>query len=138
MNVPPRLALDLDLVAATGGILAGIAQRMADDVALLDATVTGSGNPWGGDESGGAFAPAYQAILGHAMGALGSYVQQMGDAALSLTLQARSLAEADALAASSLSPSSLGSSSLDPSSLASSSSGSSLLGSSSFDRILES
>jgi hypothetical protein len=101
MNVP--LKLDLDLLAETGGALAGIAQRMADDMAVLDATVAGPAGPWGDDEGGGAFALAYQAILGHAIGALGSYVQQMGDAALSLTLQARSMAEVDSSSATSLS-----------------------------------
>ncbi|MEU4691748.1 hypothetical protein [Actinoplanes sp. NPDC023714] len=97
MNV--RMHLDPDAVAATGSTLAGIAQRMAEDVAVLDATVAGPGNPWGADESGSAFAVAYQAILGHALGALGSYVSQMGDAALGLTMQARSIAAADSSSA---------------------------------------
>ncbi|MEU8237315.1 hypothetical protein AB0C07_03615 [Actinoplanes missouriensis] len=101
MNVQMRM--DPDAVAATGSTLAGIAQRMASDVAELDATVAGAANPWGEDESGSAFALAYQAILGHALGALGSYVQQMGDAAVSLTLQARAVATADHTAASELS-----------------------------------
>ena len=101
MNVQMRL--DPDAVAATGSTLAGIAQRMASDVSELEGTVTGAASPWGEDESGSAFAVAYQAILGHALGALGSYVQQMGDAALSLTLQARAVAAADASAASALS-----------------------------------
>ncbi|BAL93018.1 hypothetical protein AMIS_77980 [Actinoplanes missouriensis 431] len=102
MNVQMRM--DPDAVAATGSTLAGIAQRMASDVAELDATVAGPANPWGEDESGSAFALAYQAILGHALGALGSYVQQMGDAAVSLTMQARAVATADLTAASEFSP----------------------------------
>ncbi|WP_229067764.1 hypothetical protein [Actinoplanes sp. DH11] len=97
-----RLHLDPAAIAAAGSTLAGVAQRMAADVAELESTVAGPGNPWGDDESGSAFAVAYQAVLGHALGALGSYVQQMGDAALSLTLQARAVESADAEAAASL------------------------------------
>ena len=91
-----------DTVAAAGGALAGIAQRMADDVAELETTVHGAGNPWGDDESGTAFAVAYQSILGQALGALGSYVQQVGDAALNLAAQARAMADTDAETAASL------------------------------------
>ncbi|BBH65122.1 hypothetical protein ACTI_18070 [Actinoplanes sp. OR16] len=98
MNV--RLHLDPDAVAATGSTLAGIAQRMASDVSLLEGTVAGAGNPWGADESGSAFALAYQAVLGHALGALGSYVSQMGDAAVALTMQARAVVTADSDSAS--------------------------------------
>ncbi|WP_433827591.1 hypothetical protein ACQP2E_37025 [Actinoplanes sp. CA-015351] len=89
------IVFDTDVVVSAGSALAGVAQRMADDVAVLENTVAGSGNPWGDDESGSTFAIAYQAVLGHALGALGSYVQQMGDAALSLTLQAHAVASAD-------------------------------------------
>ncbi len=100
MNV--QLRIDPETVAASGRALAGVAQRMADDVAVLEATVTGPGNPWGDDESGGVFALAYQAVLGHALQALGSYVQEMGEAALDLTLHARAVAETDATSAAAL------------------------------------
>ncbi|MEU4420036.1 hypothetical protein AB0F81_05385 [Actinoplanes sp. NPDC024001] len=100
--VSVRLHLDAQTVAAAGGALAGIAQRMADDVALLENTVHGPGNPWGDDESGTAFAVAYQAVLGHALTALGSYVQQVGDAALTLAVQARALTGTDAESAAAL------------------------------------
>ena len=100
--VSVRLQLDPDSVAAAGGALAGVAQRMADDVAVLENTVHGAGDPWGDDEGGSAFALAYQAVLGHALGALGSYVQQMGDAALTLAAQAREMAAADTESAAAL------------------------------------
>lgn len=103
--VSVRLHLDPQSVAATGRTLAGVAQRMAADVAELEATVAGPASPWGEDETGSAFAAAYQAVLGHALGALGSYVQQMGDAALALTLQARAVTAADQAAASEISAS---------------------------------
>jgi hypothetical protein len=100
MNV--RLKLDPENVAAAGSALAGVAQRMADDVAVLEATVAGAGNPWGDDDSGSVFALAYQAVLGHALQALGSHVQQMGEAALDLHLQARAIASADLAGAADL------------------------------------
>ncbi|SDT75361.1 hypothetical protein [Actinoplanes derwentensis] len=100
MNV--RLKLDPESVADSGRALAGVAQRMADDIAVLETTVHGSGNPWGSDESGGLFAVAYQEILGHALQALGSYVQEMGEAALTLTETARAVAATDNTAASTL------------------------------------
>ncbi|MFC7530399.1 hypothetical protein [Actinoplanes sp. GCM10030250] len=98
-----RLQMDPESVAAAGRALAGVAQRMAEDVAALETTVLGAGNPWGGDESGSAFAMAYQGVLGHALGALGSYVQQVGDAAVTLALQARSVGEVDSSSAASIS-----------------------------------
>lgn len=97
-----RVQLDPDSVAAAGGALAGVAQRMADDVAVLETTVHGAAHPWGEDESGTVFAVAYQSVLGHALRALGSYVQQMGDAALTLSMQARAMAQIDTDAAAAL------------------------------------
>ncbi|HWS32878.1 MAG TPA: hypothetical protein VN408_09060 [Actinoplanes sp.] len=97
-----RLKFDPEAVAASGRTLAGIAQQMADDVAVLETTVHGAGNPWGTDESGGLFAVAYQQILGHALQALGSYVQEMGEAAVTLTETARAVATTDNAAAVSL------------------------------------
>ena len=97
-----RLKLDPESVAASGRALAGIAQRMADDVTALESTVAGPDNPWGGDESGSVFALAYQGVLGHALQALGTYVREMGEAALTLTAQARAIAATDAFSAASL------------------------------------
>ncbi|MDI6105000.1 hypothetical protein QLQ12_41090 [Actinoplanes sp. NEAU-A12] len=105
MNV--RLKLDPDVVAAAGSALAGVAQRMADDVAVLEGTVAGPGSPWGEDESGGVFALAYQAVLGHALQALGSHVQQIGEAALGLHAQASAIASTDASSAADLTASSV-------------------------------
>ncbi|KHD72413.1 hypothetical protein MB27_38755 [Actinoplanes utahensis] len=79
-----------------------MAQQMADDVTALESTVAGPDNPWGGDESGSVFALAYQGVLGHALQALGSYVQEMGEAALTLTAQARAIAATDTFSAASL------------------------------------
>jgi hypothetical protein len=100
MNV--RVKLDPQIVAAAGSALAGIAQRMADDLGALETTVAGPDSPWGADESGSMFALAYQSVLGHALQALGSHVQQLGEAALDLHTQARSIAAVDAEAAAGL------------------------------------
>ena len=66
--------------------------------AALENTVHGAGVAWGDST----FAPLYQAVLGHALGALGSYVQQVGDAALNLAVLAGSVTAADAVSAASL------------------------------------
>ncbi|GAA1597877.1 hypothetical protein [Actinoplanes couchii] len=107
MNFPEaamseQLKVDPDAVAESGRTLAGIAQRMADDVAVLEATVHGPGNPWGEDESGSLFAVAYQQVLGHALQALGSYVQEVGEAAVTLTETARAVAATDDAAATAI------------------------------------
>ncbi|WP_433792497.1 hypothetical protein [Actinoplanes sp. CA-252034] len=96
------MQVDPQTVAAAGSALAGIAQRMADDIAALENTVAGPAAPWGDDESGGVFALAYQSVLGHALQALGSHVQQIGDAAVGLHHQARAIAAADAEAGAEL------------------------------------
>jgi hypothetical protein len=103
MNV--RVQVDPQTVAAAGSALAGIAQRMADDIAALETTVAGPAAPWGDDENGSMFAVAYQAVLGHALQALGSHVQQIGEAALDLHTQARAIAAVDDEAAAGLSAS---------------------------------
>ncbi|MEU8657257.1 hypothetical protein [Actinoplanes philippinensis] len=90
---------DPQTMAAAGSALAGIAQRMADDIAALENTVAGPASPWGDDENGSVFALAYQAVLGHALQALGSHVQQIGEAALGLHTQARAITGTDAEAA---------------------------------------
>ncbi|MEV6306283.1 hypothetical protein AB0M02_43215 [Actinoplanes sp. NPDC051861] len=96
------LRVDPDALTAVSSELAGIAKRMADDVAALEATVAAPGAPWGADEGGSAFGVAYQGVLGHALTALGSYVQQVGQAAVGLAVQARSVAMTDASSAASL------------------------------------
>ena len=86
-------------LAAAASSLAQTAEQMADAVTQLRAAVTGSGNPWGGDETGTVFAGAYTAVLGHALDALGSYVEQVGYAAAALSQQARETAQSDRAAA---------------------------------------
>lgn len=92
-----RLSIDPESLAGSGRALASVAQRMADDLAVLETTVHGTGNPWGTDENGSVFAVAYQAVLGHALQALGTYVQEMGEAAVTLTATAHAVAANDTL-----------------------------------------
>jgi len=87
-----------DSLLAAGQTLARVAEQMADDVTHLQTAVT-SGNPWGGDETGTLFSGIYNAVLGHALDSLSSYVEQTGYAAAALVQQARETAEADASAA---------------------------------------
>jgi hypothetical protein len=81
-----------------GRTLAQVAGQMADDVTHLQTAVT-SGNPWGGDETGTVFAGVYNAVLGHALEALASYVEQTGYAAAALVQLAQDAVETDASAA---------------------------------------
>jgi hypothetical protein len=97
-----QLRIDPESVAAAGRELAGVAQRMADDVARLESTVGGSSNPWGGDEAGGVFAVAYRAVVVTAMDAFGSYTEQVGFAAANLVMEARAVSAADADSAAAL------------------------------------
>ncbi|MFI1990716.1 hypothetical protein [Actinoplanes sp. NPDC020271] len=97
-----QLRVDPESVAAAGRDLAGIAQRMADDVASLETAVGAASDPWGADETGSTFALAYRAVRDLALDAMGSYTEQVGFAAATLMMQARSVAAADAANASSL------------------------------------
>ncbi|GLW27429.1 hypothetical protein [Actinoplanes regularis] len=96
MVTGPLLRIDPESVAAAGRDLAGVAQRMADDVAELETVVGGASGPWGGDEAGSVFALAYRAVVDVALEALGSYTEQVGFAAATLVLQARTVAAEDA------------------------------------------
>jgi uncharacterized protein YukE len=86
-------------LSAAGSSLAQTGAQMADAVTGLQAAVTGSGNPWGGDEAGTMFSAVYAVVLGNALDALGSYVEQVGYAAVALSRQAREVAAADENAA---------------------------------------
>lgn len=83
---------------AAGQALARVAEQMADDVTHLQTAVT-SGNPWGGDETGTLFSGIYNAVLGHTLDSLSSYVEQTGYAAAALVQQAREAVETDTSAA---------------------------------------
>jgi uncharacterized protein YukE len=82
-------------LSAAASSLARTGQEMADAVTGLQAAVTGSGNPWGGDEAGTMFSAVYGLVLGNALEALSSYVEQVGFAAMALSQQAREVAAAD-------------------------------------------
>ncbi|WP_328468026.1 hypothetical protein OHA21_50640 [Actinoplanes sp. NBC_00393] len=97
-----QVRLDPDSVAAAGRELAGRAQQMIDENAALENAVAGSGSPWGGDEAGSVFGLAYQAVVGEAFEAFASYTEQVGFAAATLVMQARSAAETDDANAASL------------------------------------
>ncbi|MFC3990914.1 hypothetical protein [Actinoplanes siamensis] len=97
-----RLRIDPDSVAAAGRDLAGVARRMADDLGTLETAVGASSSPWGADEAGSVFGLAYRAAADLALEAIGSYTEQVGFAAATLIVQARSVVAEDAAAASDL------------------------------------
>jgi hypothetical protein len=81
--------------------MAACAEDLANQVNALQSTVT-TGNPWGADEQGSMFGALYNAVLGHALEALGSHVDQLGEAAAGLATMANSTKEVDAGAAAHL------------------------------------
>jgi hypothetical protein len=99
---PGQLRLDPESVAAAGRDLAGVAQRMADDLGQLERAIGGSPNPFGGGETGGVVSMAYQAVVATALDAIGSYTEQVGFAAATLVMEARAVAAEDAEGAASL------------------------------------
>ena len=93
------MEIDPESLATAGTRLADLVEQMADDAAHLESAVTGSGAPWGGDETGTLFASLYAVVLGHALESLGSYIEQVGYAAAGLAVQAQQVRESDAAAA---------------------------------------
>ena len=93
-----QIDIQPESLQAAGQTLAQLADQMADDVTQLQTAVT-SDNPWGGDETGTLFSGIYNAVLGHTLEALGSYVEQTGYAAAALVQQAQEAVETDASAA---------------------------------------
>lgn len=92
--------IDPQSLAKAGSALATIADTMASELQQLESAVTGSGNPWGADETGTIFSAIYMKVLSHAMDSLASYVEQIGYAGAGLARHARAHAEHDAAAAS--------------------------------------
>jgi hypothetical protein len=89
-------------LATAGQTLAHLAEEMAGAVTQLESAVTGSGNPWGNDETGTLFSGIYNAVLGHTLESLGTYVEQVGYAAAALARQAQETAAADSTAAANI------------------------------------
>ena len=92
--------IDPQALARSGSALASIAQAMGSDLQQLESAVTGSGNPWGGDETGTIFSAIYVKVLTHAIESLASYVEQVGYAGAGLVRHAQAHAEHDTAASS--------------------------------------
>jgi hypothetical protein len=84
-----RLDVDPEQLWRAGADLGAQAEQMGSELAGVRATVTGSGNPWGGDEQGSLFGQLYTAALGTALETLSSYVDQVGYAGFALMQHAR-------------------------------------------------
>lgn len=82
-----------------GADLGAQAEQMGSELAGWQSTVTGSGNPWGGDEQGSLFGQLYTAVLGTALETLSSYVDQVGYAGFALMQHARADVQTDNAAA---------------------------------------
>jgi hypothetical protein len=97
--VSGSIDIDPQSLVRAGSTLASVTEQMATALQQLQSTVTGSGNPWGGDEQGTLFAGIYGAVLGHALESIDSYVEQMGYAAVGLSQQAHAIVHVDNAAA---------------------------------------
>ena len=93
-----QIRVQPESLLTAGSSLARTAGEMADAVTHLQGAVIGN-NPWGGDETGTMFAGIYKVVLGHALKALGSYVEQVGYAGAALVQQAQEVVGSDAAAA---------------------------------------
>lgn len=93
-----QIDIQPESLQTAGSSLAQTAEQMADAVTHLQSAVT-SNNPWGGDETGTLFSGIYTAVLTHALDALGSYVEQVGYAAVALSQQAKDAVATDSAAA---------------------------------------
>ncbi|HEY3631744.1 MAG TPA: hypothetical protein VGL21_12625 [Jatrophihabitantaceae bacterium] len=82
-------------LTGAGTHLTELGQQMMTGLQGLLDTVTGSGNPWGGDEQGTLFAGIYGLVLGKAIEAIGSHVQQVGQAGAGLTQQAELMSKTE-------------------------------------------
>jgi len=80
---------------SAGSHLTELGQQMMNGLQDLQNTVTGSGNPWGGDEQGTLFAGIYAMVLGKAIEAIGSHVQQVGQAGAGLAQQAELMSKTE-------------------------------------------
>jgi hypothetical protein len=88
--------VETDSLREVGAHLSRLAEQMVAGLDDLHATVTGSGNPWGGDEQGTIFAQLYGAVLTKAIEALDSQVQQVAYAGAGLTRQAETYEQTEA------------------------------------------
>jgi uncharacterized protein YukE len=85
--VTGQVDVDPEALRQAGADLGQLAEQMRTELGRLQSTVTGSGNPWGGDEQGTLFGQVYGLALGKALEALDSYVEQVGYAGYGLMRQ---------------------------------------------------
>jgi hypothetical protein len=86
--------VDPQLLGQAASVLDGCGRELASALQGLQAMVTAD-NPWGADEPGTVFGAAYAAVLGHALGVYASHVEQLGQAAGSLSTWAGTVVEVD-------------------------------------------
>ncbi|MFI7221433.1 WXG100 family type VII secretion target [Micromonospora maritima] len=75
------IEVDVVTLRAAARTIRGGGERLTGEVQRLQGTVSGSGNPWGGDEAGTVFGMAYTEVLQHALDAYASMADQLMDVA---------------------------------------------------------
>ncbi|MFI7074306.1 hypothetical protein COO58_05710 [Micromonospora sp. WMMA1996] len=75
------IEVDVVTLRSAARTIRGGGERLAGEVQRLQGTVSGSGNPWGGDEAGSIFGMAYTEVLQHALDVYASTADQLVDVA---------------------------------------------------------
>ncbi|RLP89336.1 WXG100 family type VII secretion target [Micromonospora sp. CV4] len=82
------IQVDVDALHAAAGSLAATGQQLGAEIASLESTVNGAGNPWGADEAGSLFGAVYVEVLTHALDVYRSMADQLLETAANLDLGA--------------------------------------------------
>ncbi|MET8256625.1 WXG100 family type VII secretion target [Micromonospora sp. NPDC005553] len=82
------IQVDLDALHGAAASLATTGQQLGAEIASLESTVNGAGNPWGDDEAGSLFGAAYMEVLTHALDVYRSMADQLLEAAGNLDASA--------------------------------------------------
>lgn len=75
------IEVDVAALRSAAQTIGGTGERLDGQVQQLQATVTGSGNPWGADEPGSVFGMAYVEVVQHALDVYASMAEQLLDVA---------------------------------------------------------
>lgn len=78
--------VDYALLERTAADLDDVRSRLRDATSRVQATVDGTGNPWGDDAQGSAFAQGYAAALQHVLEVMTTHEDQLDYAAASLRM----------------------------------------------------
>lgn len=85
------IAINPDTLAQAAQGVGAATQDVGTQLTALQATLT-SHSPWGADEQGTIFGSVYCAVLGHALEAMGSHYEKLGEGANGLAAWGQQMA----------------------------------------------